>query len=94
MVKGVRRCSAGRAGRICGFNPQRRQNMVKKTSVVLQTERNIIIHRRKYLKKYPCFFGNFKCNVNDTIIGHITLTNISICRKLTVLANYMTYKQI
>ena len=53
MVKGVRRCSAGRAGRICGFNPQRRQNMVKKTSVVLQTERNIIIHRRKYLKKYP-----------------------------------------
>ena len=55
MVKGVRGCSARRACRIQGFNPHRRQNiymdyvstMVKKTRVVLQAERNIIIHRRK-----------------------------------------------
>ena len=56
MVKGVRHCSARRARRIHGFNPHRRQSIymdyvstvVKKTSVVLQTERNIIIHRRIY----------------------------------------------
>ena len=55
MVKGVRRCSARRACRIRGLNPHRPQNIymdyvstvVKKTSVVLQTERNIIIHHRK-----------------------------------------------
>ena len=48
MVKGVRRCSARRARRIRGFNPHRRQNIymdyvstvVKKTSIVLQTERS------------------------------------------------------
>ena len=53
IVKGVRRCSARRAHRIRGFNPHRRQNIymdyvstvVKKTSAVLQAERNIIIHR-------------------------------------------------
>ena len=52
MVKGVRSCSARR---IRGFNPHRRQNIYmdfvsavdKKTSVALQTERNIIIHRRR-----------------------------------------------
>ena len=54
MVKDVRRCSARRARRIRGFNPHRRPKIymdyictvVKKISVVLQTERNII-HRRK-----------------------------------------------
>ena len=47
MVKGVRRCSSRRAHRIRRFNPHRRQNIymdyvstvVKKTRVVLQTEK-------------------------------------------------------
>ena len=55
MVKGVRCCSGRRARRNRGFNPHRHQNIyidyvstvVKKTNVELQTERNIIIHRRK-----------------------------------------------
>ena len=55
MVKDVRRCSSRRARRIRVFNPHRRQNIymdyvctvVKKTSVVLQTERNIINSSQK-----------------------------------------------
>ena len=49
MVKGVRRCRARRARRIRGFNPHRRQN--KRQVSLVQTERNIVIHRRK-LKFY------------------------------------------
>ena len=52
---GVRRYSTRRARRIRGFNSHRRQNIYmdyvsivgERTSVVLQTERNIIMHLRK-----------------------------------------------
>ena len=85
MVKGVRRCSARRARRICGLNPHRRQNIymdyvsavVKQTCVAVETERNIIIHRRGFLECFDIFFINrFIFRISRHLTSNRSLTKL------------------